>query len=68
MVVKHTRMADIDGDDRISCDEYVLAAANIAKEVKKAARKEKNLKRTARGLSFLTVFGMLGNFGLIYAV
>ena len=68
MVVKHARMADIDGDGRISRDEYVLGAANMAKDVKKAARKEKNLKRTAGGLTFFTVFGLLLNFGLIYVV
>ena len=68
MVVKHTRLADRDGDGRISRDEFILAQAGVAKDSKKKARKETTLKRTVGGLTLLTALGLLLNVGLIYAV
>ena len=68
MVAKHTNMADRDGDGQISRDEFILATTRVAKYVKKKGRKETTLKRTVVGLTLLTVLGLLGNVGLIYAV
>lgn len=68
MVVKHTRLADEDGDGRLSRDEYIKSSAGLATDVKKCAQKEKKHKRTIGGLSFVTVLGLICNFCLIYAV
>ena len=75
MVVKHTRLADKDGDGRLSREEYIKSSAMLAtdvkegaQKVKEGAQKEKKLKRTVGGLSLVTVLGLIGNFFLIYAV
>ena len=68
MVVKRIKLTDTDGDGRISRDEYVFSSAMLAKDATEGAHKEKNLKRTVGGLSFLFAIGMAANFGLIYAV
>ena len=68
MVVKRNRLADRDGDGRISRDGFVLVTAEVAKDAQKKARKETTLKRTVGGLTLLTALGLLGNVGLIYAV
>ena len=49
-------------------NEFLLSAATEAQEAKKNARKEKTLKRTVGGIFLVTVLGVLGSFGLIYAV
>ena len=68
MVVKHTRLADKDGDGRLSREEYIKSSAMLATDAKEGAQKEKKLKRTVGGLSLVTVLGLIGNFFLIYAV
>jgi len=68
MAVKRTRLADRDGDGRISRDEFILTIAEVAQDVQNTGRKETTLKRTVGGLTLLTVLGLLLNVGLIYAV